>query len=231
MNVGSSEILDLIQQGALVTYPLIGLSVLVLTIALERVWRFRGLEAGTRALTGKLVDALARRQVAQARALCEASHTPMAAVFGDGLRWRNIALEDLHQVLATSRQEAVAELRRGIWLIGTVGSLAPYIGLFGTVVGIMRAFRQIAEQGDAGFAVVSEGIAEALIATAVGLLVAIFSLLLFNWLQVRLAGIGAAFTRASERVIQALLYAESGAAESASQPPQAEVGDGRLSPA
>ena len=75
------------------------------------------------------------------------------------------------------------ELRRGLWFVGTIGSLAPYIGLLGTVVGIMQAFRAIAESGDAGFEVVSAGISEALIATAVGLLVAILALLLFNWLQ------------------------------------------------
>ena len=117
----------------------------------------------------------------------------------------------------------------GLWFIGTVGSLAPYIGLFGTVIGIMVAFGAIAESGDAGFEVVSAGISEALIATAVGLLVAIVSLALFNWLQVRVGGIAASFTRASERFIQALLYVE--AAPPAAPDRSAEVADGNLIPA
>ena len=87
----------------------------------------------------------------------------------------------------------------------------------------------IAESGDAGFEVVSAGISEALIATAVGLLVAIVSLALFNWLQVRVGGIAATFTRASERFIQALLYVE--AAAPAVSEPSAEVADGSLLPA
>ena len=92
------------------------------------------------------------------------------------------------------------------------------------------AFGAIAESGDAGFEVVSAGISEALIATAVGLLVAIVSLALFNWLQVRVGGIAASFTRASERFIQALLYVE--AAPSGPSPDQsAEVADGNLIPA
>ncbi len=107
------------------------------------------------------------------------------------------------------------ELRRGLWFIGTIGSLAPYIGLFGTVVGIMRAFKEIAEQGDAGFEVVSAGISEALIATAVGLLVAIIALAIFNYLQVKVNHIQATFTRASERFVQALLYAETGSTQGA----------------
>jgi biopolymer transport protein ExbB len=77
--------------------------------------------------------------------------------------------------------------------------------------------------------VVSAGISEALIATAVGLLVAIVSLALFNWLQVRVGGIAASFTRASERFIQALLYVE--AAPPAAPDRSAEVADGNLIPA
>lgn len=228
MEMNSEELLRLLHMGRLTTYPLFFLSIVVFTIALERVWRYRGLEKKTRDLCRKLVDALVRRDVATARALCESNNTPMAKVFGEGLRWRNIALEDLNAVLATARNERISELRRGLWFIGTIGSLAPYIGLFGTVVGIMRAFQQIAVTGETGFEVVSAGIAEALIATAVGLLVAIVALLLFNWLQVRLAGIGASFSRSTERFVQALLYVEAGGAV---EPARSEVQDGSLSPA
>jgi biopolymer transport protein ExbB len=211
VQLGWTHLLDLLHQGRLTTYPLGLLSVIVFAIAFERLWRYRGLDAATRDLTRKLVECLVRRDVAAARTLCEAAKTPMAEVFGEGLRWRNIALEDLHQILHTARLEVVMELRRGLWFVGTIGSLAPYIGLLGTVVGIMQAFSAIAESGDAGFAVVSAGISEALIATAVGLLVAILALLLFNWLQTRISNIAAVFTRASERFVQALLYLEASA--------------------
>ena len=204
----SSELWELLVLGRLTTVPLALLSVVVFSIAIERIWRYRGLEKATRDLARRQVDALVRRDVATARALCEASNTPIARVFGEGLRWRNIALEDLSDILHTGRQEAISELRRGLWFIGTIGSLAPYIGLFGTVVGIMRAFREIGVTGDTGFDTVSSGIAEALIATAVGLLVAIVALLLFNWLQTRVATIGQVFSRSTERFVQALLYVE-----------------------
>ena len=204
----SSELWELLVLGRLTTVPLALLSVVVFSIAIERIWRYRGLEKATRDLARRQVDALVRRDVATARALCEASNTPIARVFGEGLRWRNIALEDLSDILHTGRQEAISELRRGLWFIGTIGSLAPYIGLFGTVVGILRAFREIGVTGDTGFDTVSSGIAEALIATAVGLLVAIVALLLFNWLQTRVATIGQVFSRSTERFVQALLYVE-----------------------
>jgi biopolymer transport protein ExbB/TolQ len=216
-------LLEKFREGWLTTYPLTALSVLVFAISIERLWRYRGLDGATRDLTRKLVECLVRRDVAAARTLCEASKTPMSEVFGEGLRWRNIALEDLNQILHTARLEVVMELRRGLWLVGTIGSLAPYIGLLGTVVGIMQAFHAITESGEAGFEVVSGGISEALIATAVGLLVAIIALALFNWLQTRVSNIAAIFTRASERFVQALLYLE------ASGEPAGEGQHGRAS--
>jgi biopolymer transport protein ExbB len=206
--MNASELLYLLRQGWYVTYPLGVLSVIVFAIAFERLWKFRGLEAGTRDFTRKVVDGLLRRDLPAARALCEASGTPMASVFGEGLRWRNVALEDLQQILNTARQEKITELKRGVWFVGTIGSLAPYIGLLGTVIGIIQAFGAIAESGDAGFAVVSEGISEALIATAVGLLIAILALMLYNYLNTRITAISGTTARASERFIQALLFLE-----------------------
>jgi biopolymer transport protein ExbB len=224
VNMEWAELLELLHQGRLTVYPLGVLSVVVFAISIERYWKYRGLEAETRELTRKLVDSLVRRDLAAARTLCEASRTPMAGVFGEGLRWRNIALEDLNEVLHTARQEMITELRRGLWFVGTVGSLAPYIGLLGTVVGIMIAFAAIAQTGDAGFEVVSAGISEALIATAVGLLVAIVALMLYNWLQTRLAGIASTATRASERFVQALLFLEAGSDGGEDEPMEAQRG-------
>src|SRR5690606_13067001 len=133
----------------------------------------------------------------------------------------------LGRIVATARQEAVADLRRGMWLLGTIGSLAPFIGLFGTVVGIMKAFRQIAIEGSGGFAVVAAGISEALIATAIGLGVAIVALAFYNFLQVKIGNVGASWARSTERLVQALLYVGS-----AAQPVRAEeVGRGHPLPA
>jgi biopolymer transport protein ExbB len=226
----ASELLSLLWQGRLTTVPLGILSVIVFSIALERAWRYRGLEKATRDLARKQVDALVRRDVATARALCEASKTPIARVFAEGLRWRNIALEDLNEVLSTGRQEALTELRKGLWFVGTIGSLAPYIGLFGTVIGIMRSFHQIGVTGETGFDVVAGGIAEALIATAVGLVVAIVALLLYNWLQTRLTVIGQVFARSTERFVQALLYVEATPHAVNGGHVPGEARDGRLSP-
>jgi biopolymer transport protein ExbB len=78
-------------------------------------------------------------------------------------------------------------MRGPLWVLGTVGATTPFVGLFGTVVGIMAAFEAIGRSKQAGIEVVGPGIAEALISTAVGIGVAVIALLFFNYFQARLA--------------------------------------------
>lgn len=222
----AQKVLELLQAGGLTVYPLAVGSIVGLAILIERVLRFRGLEKGARSLTKDTIEALVRRDLDTARSLCEKSKAPISNVYLEAMRWRNIALEDLQGILATSRQEISGDMKRGVWVIGTIGSLAPYVGLFGTVVGIMRAFQEMAEQGAGGFEVVAAGISEALVATAAGLFVAIVSLAFFNYLQVRVSAITATYARSCERFVQALLYVESAASGTPSQHGREEMSGG-----
>ena len=77
------------------------------------------------------------------------------------------------------------ELRGSLWILGTIGSASPFIGLFGTVVGILGAFHNMASSGSGGFAVVASAISEALIATAAGIVVAVIAVLAYNAFQTR----------------------------------------------
>jgi biopolymer transport protein ExbB len=221
-------LLKLLQDGGLTVYPLTVASIVTLAILFERLWSFRGIDRDTRHLTRQTVEALVRRDVDAARKLCDDTKTPVAEIYLEAMRWKNIAVEDLERVLATSRQEAASDLKRGLWVVGTIGSLAPYVGLFGTVVGIIRAFQDMATHGAGGFEVVAAGISEALVATGAGLFVAITALLFFNYLQVRVGAISGTYARSCERFVQALLYVESASAEADER---SEPSDGRLVPA
>jgi biopolymer transport protein ExbB len=222
----SGDMLGLFQQSWMTTYPLLLGSIIALGIFFERIWRFRGLHDATRALTKSTIETLVRRDLDGARKLCEKSNQPIAQIFLEAMRWRNVPLEDLERVLSTSRHEAAYELKRGLWVIGTIGSLAPYMGLFGTVVGIIRAFADMAAHGAGGFEVVAAGISEALIATAMGLAVAILALLFFNYLQTRVGLIAGAYARSCERFVQALLFLESSTPREGGAATGAEVGHG-----
>lgn len=103
---------------------------------------------------------------------------------------------DLARNESARRLEAAgAELRRGMNVLASVGSVAPFVGLLGTVVGIIGAFQAIGVSGSAGLSSVMAGISEALIETAFGLLVAIPAVLFFNYLSARVAGIELALSR------------------------------------
>jgi len=100
-----------------------------------------------------------------------------------------------------------AHLRRGLSFLATVGSTAPFIGLFGTVIGIVNAFQQMASTGQGGLAVVAGGIAEALITTALGILAAIPALWLFNTITAGVIGLMTELECAAEELAVSALGA------------------------
>jgi biopolymer transport protein ExbB len=122
----------------------------------------------------------------------------------------------------TARRVIVAaglDARRGLGVLATVGSTAPFVGLFGTVIGIVTAFRTIGLTGQGGLGSVSTGIAEALVATALGILVAIPALWLFNYVTQRVQRLVAEL----ECVAEELAVAALGEAQHATARPQRHV--------
>ncbi|MBK7864139.1 MAG: MotA/TolQ/ExbB proton channel family protein [Archangiaceae bacterium] len=95
----------------------------------------------------------------------------------------DLATESVARALERQASREVQTLKRGLGLLATVGSTAPFVGLLGTVMGIVTAFQQMAASGSGGLGTVSAGIAEALVTTAFGLLVAIPAVMGFNFLQ------------------------------------------------
>ncbi len=116
---------------------------------------------------------------------------------GDRARARLVT--QLERSIAWSASAQVRRLERGMPFLATTGSATPFIGLFGTVVGIIQAFQSIGEAGQASLAVVGPGIAEALVATAVGLLAAIPATIAYNSFGGRIDAILAMLERFSEQ--------------------------------
>jgi biopolymer transport protein ExbB/biopolymer transport protein TolQ len=108
---------------------------------------------------------------------------------------------------ALERAEAIvhAELKRGLGGLATIGSTAPFVGLFGTVVGILNAFRGIAASKATGLAAVAGGIAEALVTTAIGLFVAIPAVMMFNYFTNRVEAFDVEMDNSSSELIDYFL--------------------------
>ncbi len=96
---------------------------------------------------------------------------------------RDVAVESVARALERQAQREVQSLKRGLGVLATVGSTAPFVGLLGTVMGIVNSFQLMAASGSGGLGTVSAGIAEALVTTAAGLLVAIPAVVAYNFLQ------------------------------------------------
>ena len=132
----------------------------------------------------------------------------------DGLRRRGgdpaASFEIVTSAVRDSISETLIQLKRGLGFLATIGSTAPFIGLFGTVVGIINAFQSIAAAGSGGMAVVSGGIAEALVSTALGIFVAIPAVVGFNNFTGRMENFHVEMNRASSQLVNRLFKAPMG---------------------
>jgi biopolymer transport protein ExbB len=177
-------------------WVILACSVLAVASAVERSIALWGFGDKARSLADAVGRALFRGDLEDGRAQCERSGSLAAEVFlaalvalsprGGSLSGRPAPEPNAEKLMAAverERQRVNLRLRRGLWILGTVGATAPFVGLFGTVVGIMNAFHDMAHTGQGGFAVVSAGISEALITTAAGIAVAVLAVVLFNLLN------------------------------------------------
>lgn len=191
-----------------VMYVLAALSVASVAVILERAWFF---VRNGRSLAHRLGPLLAGGRLDEAREAIDGRSGLEVEVVRSALDGAAGGPASVAQLVASTIRRERPAYERGLGFLGTLGSNAPFLGLFGTVVGIIKAFADLgvgAAKG-AGAAAVMAGLSEALVATAVGLLVAILALAAYNYLQVMAGAISAVFTRSCERLIQALLYVES----------------------
>jgi biopolymer transport protein ExbB len=177
-----------LKAGGITLAVIIACSILVLAIAVERMaalWKFLD---RARTLAETVKRCLYRGALAEARTACERSSSLCAEVFLVGFERHGRSSESaLEAAVDRERQRVALTLKGQLWSLGTIGATAPFIGLFGTVWGILRAFEQIGVTHQAGIDTVGPGIAEALITTAAGIIVAIEAVVIYNYFMARLA--------------------------------------------
>jgi len=198
------DLVSIINQGAIATYPLILLSIISVTVVFERLWSLRNMSSMTLRIADSLQEPLKKGQRDLAVAICKQnSNSPAGRIFLNILSHEKIARPEAANGIATEAMfEETQKLKKHLWILGTVASSAPFIGLLGTVIGIIRSFESMAVAGTGGFAVVAAGISEALVATALGLAVAIIAVIFYNYFQTRLGSLNALFRIQVAKVLQ-----------------------------
>jgi biopolymer transport protein ExbB len=176
---------------AWVMWLMIGLSVASVTIMLERGWFYYSIRDDIPTLAQTLRDRLRDNDVDAALGLLEKSPSAEAAVVVAGLREADRGVNAADKAMRGAAALQKMKLERRLAFLGTLGNNAPFIGLFGTVIGVVQAFEQLGKQGmntaqaasGAAPQEVMAAIAEALVATAVGLAVAIPAVAAYNFYQ------------------------------------------------
>jgi biopolymer transport protein ExbB/TolQ len=167
-----------------VLYLLLFLSVVSIGAMLERFLFFKKNKNAGRELDDALKSALTRNDYAAARRALDASPSLEASILREALEWKKGGPEAVNDALDSALGRARESLDRGANLLGTLGNNAPFVGLFGTVIGVIEAFSHLGSSAQgAGMAKVMGGIAEALIATGVGIFVAIPAVVAYNIIQ------------------------------------------------
>jgi biopolymer transport protein ExbB len=179
------SVLDIVNMGGFTMYILLVCSVISLTIILERVVHFRRKRVDRAEFMGRIRDEVEKGAFDVAITVCAMQDKPVANVVEAGLKRHARSPEEVSQAMEREILAETARLEQFTGVVGVIGSTAVYIGLFGTVLGIVSAFHNISATGSGGLPVVISGVAEALICTATGLLVAVPAVMAHNYLNRR----------------------------------------------
>ncbi len=173
-----------------VLYLLLSLSVLSVGLILERFFYLRKIVSDSGRMRTRIRSALQMNSLDDVETIAREVDTLEGRAIACGLRHeKENGIDGLEEVFNTFSLSERPDLERSLNVLATIGSNAPYIGLLGTVLGIMKAFQDLAQSSEAGQQTVMAGISLALVATAAGLFVAIPATMAYNYFQKRVRGI------------------------------------------
>ena len=203
MQFGMIEMIQAMGPAAIATNViLLIMSMYSIGLMIERAWAFHQAKTQSRVYAPQVAKMLKDGKIGDAIKLSgkkDTRYSHLAKVLLAGLQEyqfqqesggtnREEMMEAAHRAIERATAVNLADLKRGLSGLATIGATAPFVGLFGTVVGIINAFQGIAMAGSGGIGAVSAGISEALVATAFGLFVAVPAVWAFNYFITRVEG-------------------------------------------
>ncbi len=178
---------EFLSKGGVLVVPIMLCSVLALAILSERVIRFAKMRSRGAGLAEKVSDLLIDGREQDALETASESNSPMGRVLVDAIGAKNMDREMLETVIENSTDEEVRNLSTYIQALATIGNIAPLLGLLGTVIGMIKAFMVIQQMGGkVNAAVLAGGIWEAMLTTALGLAVALPTMVAHSYLVARI---------------------------------------------
>ncbi len=200
---------EIVKAGGIVMVPLILCSILAAAITLERLWTLRSQRVVPEELVDKVWRWVENRTLSDKQIVALQQHSPLGRVLAAGLsnrhRDRSLMIESIEDV----GRHVAHELERYLNALGTIAAISPLLGLLGTVTGMMRTFQAITVAGVGNPSAMASGIAEALITTAAGLMIAIPALVAYRYLRGRVDGHVIEMEKESLKLVQAIDRASS----------------------
>ena len=175
--------------GAWVIYLLLACSVLAVAIVIERWIVFRRERRSADALKERVPVNLGEGDLDSVSRLAQGHPGAASSILLAGLRHLRSGAASMEERILAARIAEKNRLEKRLLILGTLGNNAPFIGLFGTVLGVIQAFRALGAADSSDPSMLMTGLSEALIATAVGLFVAIPSVMAYNYFNKRMADI------------------------------------------
>jgi biopolymer transport protein ExbB len=207
---------EIVRAGGPLMWPIILCSVAAAAIVLERLWTLQDRRVLPRELTKKVWQLIESNQINDKVISALEQNSPLGRVLAAGLSNRHKPRDVMMQRLEDTGRHVIHELERFLNTLGTIAAVSPLLGLLGTVTGIIKSFNAIQAAGMSDPRALSGGIAEALICTAAGLIVAIPALVAYRLLRSKVDGIVIAMEKDAIRLADAV--------EAAAQAPALAIG-------
>ena len=203
--------MSVMQQGGPDMVILLTLSIIVVAIVIERLWFFAQQHGDTKGLLRQLGQKISADDLDGAIKICHSNKGMLPRILEFGLRRGEKNRADITDALSIALMEHLNALERNLGIIGTIAVIAPFVGLAGTVLGIIKAFQEIALKGNSTPAVVAAGVSEALVTTFGGLVVAIFAVIFFNYFKSRIKSYNQEMIVAANQLAEMLHFHNTGA--------------------
>lgn len=180
------ELYQFLARGGIIMIPILALSVLALTVFLERLWAVQRKRVSPVGVAKAIVQLVQQSKFSEAEALGTQSDTAVGRIGVAGLRYRGRTRALIREAMEDAGAVEIGHLERFTSAIATVATVAPLLGLLGTVTGMIKVFRDVAQTPDPEISALAGGIWEALITTAAGLCVAIPAYAMYRFVMSRI---------------------------------------------